>query len=159
LVRVQPRNPAAILLAPVLAGDVEVRVLEALPWLAVPLSQSWLEKLVRQAKVRDVQTGANSSSCWRGGWRRSVGISWPRASFTRWRRFSSALALSARTRCAKNLSQTQNVAGFARRVPLKPEKTTLTQGIWEVRIDSVLKLDRAAKRETSDENQQGRWPR
>ena len=81
-----------------------------------------------------------------------MGISWPRASFTRWRRFSSALALSARTRCAKNLSQTQNVAGFARRVPLKPEKTTLTQGIWEVRIDSVLKLDRAAKCEASEEN-------
>ena len=33
------------------------------------------------------------------------------------------------------------------------QKTTLTQRVWEVRVDSVLKLDRAAKLETSDENQ------
>ncbi len=32
------------------------------------------------------------------------------------------------------------------------QKTTLTQRVWEVRVDSVLKLDRAAKREASDEN-------
>src|SRR4029077_6155461 len=34
------------------------------------------------------------------------------------------------------------------------QKTTLTQRVWEVRVDSVLKLDRAAKREISDENQE-----
>src|ERR1041384_6616008 len=35
LTGVQPQNPATILLAAVSAGDVEVRVLEGLPWLAV----------------------------------------------------------------------------------------------------------------------------
>jgi single-strand DNA-binding protein len=32
------------------------------------------------------------------------------------------------------------------------QKTTLTRRVWEVRVDSVLKLDRAAKRETTEEN-------
>jgi single-strand DNA-binding protein len=32
------------------------------------------------------------------------------------------------------------------------QKTTIVQRIWEVRVDSVLKLDRAAKRESSEEN-------
>src|SRR4051812_4596797 len=31
---------------------------------------------------------------------------------------------------------------------------TLTQRVWEVRVDSVLKLDRAAKHEISEENQE-----
>ena len=32
------------------------------------------------------------------------------------------------------------------------KKTTVTQRVWEIRVDSVLKLDRAAKRESADEN-------
>ena len=51
----QPRNPAAVLLAAVAAGDVEVRVLEALPWLAVRYHNLDWEWLIREAKVRDVQ--------------------------------------------------------------------------------------------------------
>jgi transcriptional regulator with XRE-family HTH domain len=50
-----PQNPAAILLAAVAAGDVEVRVLEALPWLAVQYHNLDWDWLVRQAKLRDVQ--------------------------------------------------------------------------------------------------------
>lgn len=51
----QPRNPATILLAAVAAGDVEVRVLEALPWLAIRYHDLDWEWLIREAKVRDVQ--------------------------------------------------------------------------------------------------------
>ena len=41
---------------------------------------------------------------------------------------------------------------YQRELVVGTQKTTLTQRVWEVRVDSVLKLDRAAKRETSDEN-------
>ena len=43
---------------------------------------------------------------------------------------------------------------YQRELAVGSQKTTLTQRVWEVRVDSVLKLDRAAKRETSDENQE-----
>ena len=42
---------------------------------------------------------------------------------------------------------------YQRELAVGTQKTTLTQRVWEVHVDSVLKLDRAAKRETSDENQ------
>ena len=42
---------------------------------------------------------------------------------------------------------------YQRELAVGKQKTSLTQRVWEVRVDSVLKLDRAAKRETSDENQ------
>jgi transcriptional regulator with XRE-family HTH domain len=51
----QPRNPATILLSAVAAADLEVRVLEALPWLAVQYHNLDWEWLIREAKVRDVQ--------------------------------------------------------------------------------------------------------
>ena len=41
---------------------------------------------------------------------------------------------------------------YQRELTVGIQKTTLTQRGWEVRVDSVLKLDRAAKREASDEN-------
>ena len=50
-----PQNPATILLATVAAGDIEVRVLEALPWLAVQYHNLDWEWLIRQARARDVQ--------------------------------------------------------------------------------------------------------
>ena len=43
---------------------------------------------------------------------------------------------------------------YPRELAVGTQKTTLTQRVWEVRVDSVLKLDRAAKREASDEIQQ-----
>jgi single-strand DNA-binding protein len=43
---------------------------------------------------------------------------------------------------------------YQRELVVGTQKTTLTQRVWEIRVDSVLKLDRAAKLETSDENQQ-----
>ena len=43
---------------------------------------------------------------------------------------------------------------YHREVVVGTQKTTFTQRVWEIRVDSVLKLDRAAKRETSDENQE-----
>lgn len=55
LTSVQAQNPATILLAALAAGDVEVRVLEALPWLAVQYINLDWEWLIREAKVRDLQ--------------------------------------------------------------------------------------------------------
>ena len=34
------------------------------------------------------------------------------------------------------------------------QNATITQRVWEVRVDSVLKLDRAAKHKISEENQE-----
>jgi hypothetical protein len=48
-------NPATILLAALASSDVEVRVLEALPWLAVEYNDLNWEWLIREAKIRDVQ--------------------------------------------------------------------------------------------------------
>lgn len=55
LTAVRPQNPATILLASVAASDVEVRVLEALPWLAIQYHNLDWEWSIRQAKVRDIQ--------------------------------------------------------------------------------------------------------
>ena len=49
------KNPALVLLAAVAARDVEVRVVEALPWLLVKYSDLDWEWLIREAKLRDVQ--------------------------------------------------------------------------------------------------------
>jgi transcriptional regulator with XRE-family HTH domain len=48
-------NPATILLAAIVASDVEVRVVEALPWLAAEYGNLDWEWLVREAKLRDAQ--------------------------------------------------------------------------------------------------------
>ena len=40
---------------------------------------------------------------------------------------------------------------YQREVVLGERKTAVQQRVWEIRIDSVLKLDRAVKRETNDE--------
>lgn len=48
-------NPATILLAAITSDNVEVRVLEALPWLAVKYHNLDWEWLIREAKVRDAQ--------------------------------------------------------------------------------------------------------
>lgn len=48
-------NPATILLAAIISTNVEVRVLEALPWLAVEYNNIDWEWLIREAKLRDVQ--------------------------------------------------------------------------------------------------------
>jgi single-strand DNA-binding protein len=38
---------------------------------------------------------------------------------------------------------------YQREVALGDRRTCIPQRVWEVRVDSVLKLDRAAKRESS----------
>ncbi|SPE27958.1 Transcriptional regulator, XRE family [Candidatus Sulfopaludibacter sp. SbA3] len=48
-------NPATVLLAAITSEDVEVRVLEALPWLAVEYHNLDWVWLIREAKVRDAQ--------------------------------------------------------------------------------------------------------
>ena len=48
-------NPAAVLLAAVSRSDVEVRIVEALPWLVVQYYDLDWEWLTREAKVRDAQ--------------------------------------------------------------------------------------------------------
>jgi len=41
---------------------------------------------------------------------------------------------------------------YQRELAVGTQKTSITQRVWEIRVDSVLKLDRAAKREASEEN-------
>ncbi len=51
----KPKNPGEVLLAALAQDDLEARLVEALPWLAVkywPLDREWL---VREAKLRDLQ--------------------------------------------------------------------------------------------------------
>ncbi len=49
------KNPAVVLLAAIAASEVEVRVIEALPWLVVEHSDLDWEWLIREAKLRDIQ--------------------------------------------------------------------------------------------------------
>jgi transcriptional regulator with XRE-family HTH domain len=49
------QNPAGVLLAAIAANDLEVRVVEALPWLAVAYSDLDWNWLVRETKLRDLQ--------------------------------------------------------------------------------------------------------
>ena len=49
------KNPAVVLLAAIAASEVEVRVIEALPWLAVEHTDLDWEWLMREAKFRDAQ--------------------------------------------------------------------------------------------------------
>jgi transcriptional regulator with XRE-family HTH domain len=49
------KNPAVVLLAAIAASEVEVRVIEALPWLVVEHSDLDWQWLIREAKLRDVQ--------------------------------------------------------------------------------------------------------
>jgi transcriptional regulator with XRE-family HTH domain len=48
-------NPAVVLLAAISRNDVEVRVMEGLPWLVVQYNDLDWEWLTREAKVRDAQ--------------------------------------------------------------------------------------------------------
>ncbi len=49
------RNPAIVLGGAIAARDLEVRVIEALPWLVAEYSDLAWEWLIREAKLRDVQ--------------------------------------------------------------------------------------------------------
>jgi len=41
-----------------------------------------------------------------------------------------------------------------RELAVGTQKTAVSQRVWEIRVDSVLKLDRAARRESTDQNQE-----
>ena len=41
---------------------------------------------------------------------------------------------------------------YQRELVVGTQKTTIAQRVWEIRVDSLLKLDRAAKREAYEEN-------
>jgi len=41
---------------------------------------------------------------------------------------------------------------YQREVAVGTERTSIPQRVWEIRIDTVLKLDRAVKRESNDDN-------
>ena len=43
---------------------------------------------------------------------------------------------------------------YQRELAVGTQKTSITQRVWEIHVDSVLKLNRAAKREASEENQE-----
>ena len=51
----QSRNPAVILLAAISRDDLEIRVIESLPWLVVQYQDLDWEWLTREAKLRDAQ--------------------------------------------------------------------------------------------------------
>ena len=55
LARRGKKNPAAVLLGAILENDVEVRVIEALPWLVVEYSDLDWQWLMREARLRDAQ--------------------------------------------------------------------------------------------------------
>jgi len=40
---------------------------------------------------------------------------------------------------------------YQREVVIADQKTAISQRVWEIRVDSVLKLDGAAKRESTDD--------
>ena len=44
---------------------------------------------------------------------------------------------------------------YQREVVVGTQKTTIPQRVWEIRADSVLKLDRSGKRESNDETNEG----
>jgi len=48
-------NPAVVVLAGITAQDVEVRVIEALPWVMIRYSDLDWDWLIRESKLRDVQ--------------------------------------------------------------------------------------------------------
>ena len=66
------------------------------------------------------------------------------------RRFAGSLSKGAHVAVEGELRSHE----YQRELAVGTQKTTLTQRVWEVRVDSVLKLDRASKREISDENQE-----
>ena len=41
---------------------------------------------------------------------------------------------------------------YRREVAVGTQRTSIPQRVWEIRVDSVLKLDRAAKRESNDDS-------
>jgi single-strand DNA-binding protein len=41
---------------------------------------------------------------------------------------------------------------YQREVAVGTQRTAIPQRVWEIRVDSVLKLDRAAKRESNDDS-------
>jgi len=43
---------------------------------------------------------------------------------------------------------------YQREVGVADRRTSIPQRVWEIRVDSVLKLDRAAKRESSADSQE-----
>jgi hypothetical protein len=43
---------------------------------------------------------------------------------------------------------------FQREVAVSDRRTSIPQRVWEIRVDSVLKLDRAAKTESSADSQE-----
>ena len=53
------------------------------------------------------------------------------------------------TRSAKVYTQELRCHEYQREVAVGNQKTSIPQQVWEIRIDSVLKLDRAAKRESN----------
>jgi single-strand DNA-binding protein len=77
---------------------------------------------------------------------------------TEWHR---CVAFSGMAAAAANLKKGAHVLvegelrsrEYDREVAVGSEKTAITQRIWEIRIDSILKLDRAAKPDSPPENE------
>jgi single-strand DNA-binding protein len=43
---------------------------------------------------------------------------------------------------------------YQREVAVATERTSIPQRVWEIRVESVLKFDRAVKRESNDDNRE-----
>jgi len=64
-----------------------------------------------------------------------------------WLRFVATLSKGAHVAVEGELRSHE----YQREVAGSAEKTAIAQRVWEIRVDSVLKLDRAVKRESNDD--------
>ncbi len=91
----------------------------------------------------------NDAGTWesRTEWHRCV-------AFGRLAEFAGSLAKGAHVAIEGELRSHE----YQREIVVGEQKTAIQQRVWEIRVDSVLKLDRAAKRE-SNEEKNGEVPR
>jgi single-strand DNA-binding protein len=88
----------------------------------------------------------NDSGCWesRTDWHRCV-------AFGKLANFAGTLTKGAHVAIEGELRSRE----YDREVTVGAEKTTITQRVWEIRVDTILKLDRAARGEEPAEQSAG----
>ena len=105
-----------------------------------------------EKKVSNATKIAVFSLATKASWKNAAG-SWE--SRTEWHRcvafgkladFTATLAKGAHVAVEGELRSHE----YEREVAVGDQKTFIPQHVWEIRVDSVLKLDRAAKRDSND---------
>ena len=109
-----------------------------------------------EKKVSDTTNIAIFSLATKTSWKNDSGA-WE--SRTEWHRcvafgkladFAGSLSKGAHVAVEGELRSHQ----YQRELAFGTQKTIISQRVWEIRVDSVLKLDRAAKRESTDESRE-----